>query len=227
MSTDRFGLILFDLDGTLIRTEAGILHALKEAFGGLGHPVPTDRVLLEFIGPRLDDSLRRFTDLPEEAVAPFIRRFRDCYREHGIGMSEPYPGIPEVLDALHGTVPLGVATAKPETSARRVLEVNGILDRFAVVRGARPEEGLLDKWDIMASAMAEFPEVPPQQVLMVGDRVFDVEGARRCHTAILAVTYGYGDPAELEDAAARTDSPAGILEFWRGPDGTRPGSPDA
>ena len=119
-----------------------------------------------------------------------------------------------MLDALEAAgVVLGLATAKPEPSARRIVEHFGLADRFAVVAGATYEPGRRTKAEVIAHALGELDVRGGSHVVMVGDRDHDVLAARELGLASIGVAWGYGSREELTAAGADVvaDQPADVV----------------
>lgn len=97
---------------------------------------------------------------------------------------------------------LVLATSKPEYFARQILEHFGLTRYFAYAAGATMDETRVGKDEVIAYAMDCCNITDPAQVLMVGDRFHDVEGARANSVDSLGVLYGYGSRQELSQAGA-------------------------
>ena len=97
---------------------------------------------------------------------------------------------------------LVLATSKPEPFAREILEHFHLASYFAYAAGATMDETRVKKEEVIAYAMESCGITDPGQVLMVGDRRHDIEGARANGVDSLGVLYGYGSREELEQAGA-------------------------
>ena len=191
--------ILFDLDGTLSDPGEGIInsliHALKH-FGIEGDPA----ILRKFIGPPLTESFKEHFNFDDEQTAEAIRIYRKYFHDHGVLKNEIYPGIPELLQDLTKTgKTLAVATTKPEVYAHQVLEYFEI-DRFfqkELVVGSYLDGRRTNKAELIATAIKRLGGKPQDQV-MVGDRKFDIIGAKANGIDVIGVTYGYGERDEIE-----------------------------
>jgi len=101
-------------------------------------------------------------------------------------------------------VPLSLATSKPESLARTILDHIGIADAFTEITGASEDEVRSSKPDVVAEALRRLAadgDAAPAPV-MVGDRIHDVEGAAEHEVPTIFVTWGYGSPAEAAGAIA-------------------------
>ncbi|MFI5084755.1 MAG: HAD hydrolase-like protein [Actinomycetales bacterium] len=210
--------VLFDLDGTLVDPAGGITGGVAYALAATGIPVPDDAELAAMVGPKLSDSLLARTGTSPGQVPAVIAAYRDWYRDHGIAMGRPYPGIVELLtDLRRSGVPLGVATQKPQTLAGTVLAAQGLDGFFGVVAGSSDDETLLPgdagyrngKTEIIADALAR---LGCAGAVMVGDRSHDVAGALANGIDCLGAGWGFGAPGELAaaGAAAVVAAPGGL-----------------
>jgi phosphoglycolate phosphatase len=193
---------LFDLDGTLTDSAPGILASLRHAFDAEGLDVPNAELLITAIGPPFELGLP-LIGVPIERIVAVVEHYRGRYETVGLFENRLYDGVVEMLDALRATgVVLGLATAKPEPSARRIVDHFGLADRFAVVAGATYEPGRRTKAEVIAHALGELDLRAGPHVVMVGDRDHDVLAAGELGLASIGVGWGYGSHDELTAAGA-------------------------
>jgi phosphoglycolate phosphatase len=193
---------MFDLDGTLSNSEPGICGTLKRAIFELGLPVPTDDALRTAIGPPFTTGLPEI-GVPVDRVDDVTIAYRAIYEHTGLFETSLYDGIVELLDELADRgCTLCVATSKPETSALRVIEHFGLTDRFKVIGAASDDYLLHTKAEVIASVLDRLGLVGGEEIMMVGDRRFDVEGAAAHGIDTIGALWGYGSAAELEAAGA-------------------------
>ncbi|MFJ6454263.1 HAD hydrolase-like protein [Paenarthrobacter sp. NPDC091669] len=197
--------VIFDLDGTLVDPAGGITGGISAALRELNLPVPDQAVLNSMVGPKLSDSLLHLANVPETLVNETIERYRRHYKKTGIGQSKLYPGILELLEyfAESGRA-AAVATQKPQSIARLVLEHHGLADFFVSIRGAADNESLeantaSGKVEIVGAALADLHSQP---AVMVGDRHQDVAGAMANGLDCIGVAWGFAPDGELEEAGA-------------------------
>jgi phosphoglycolate phosphatase len=198
------GIVLFDLDGTLVDPAGAITGGIAGALEAHGVEVPSDEVLRGFVGPPLAASLQALPGVTEDLVPRLITHYRDGYRQHGMAASRVYPGVSELLVELREAgCALAVATSKPEPIAMRLLEVQGIASLFDVISGSDPDDAAPHpgKDAIIASALDRLA-LPGWDAVMVGDRHFDVDGATRCGIPCIGVSWGYAPDGELVEAGA-------------------------
>ncbi|RGA05261.1 HAD family hydrolase [Microbispora triticiradicis] len=187
---------LFDLDGTLTDPETGIVASLRHALAAVGFPEVDHGRLRALIGPPLQDGFLML-GVPEERLGDAIHAYRERFSETGMYENEVIAGIPAVLEALvaEGWT-LAVATSKPAVFAAKILAHFGLDGFFAYVAGATLDGLRRHKADVVRHAL-DVLGAPPDATVMVGDRLEDVAGAAACGVRTVAVTWGFGDPAEF------------------------------
>jgi phosphoglycolate phosphatase len=193
---------IFDLDGTLIDSALGILRGVNHALLLMGIQPPEDLQELRcFIGPPLSDSFSAVYGLSDEHARLGVTYFREYYRETGVYENTPYPGIEELLATLtQQGFRLSVATSKPEHFANIILDRFGLKHYFSNICGTI-DDNSAQKKDVLARLLPSLA-LPPSRLLMVGDRMHDVLGAKHWGIACVGVLYGYGTQAELVNAGA-------------------------
>ncbi len=205
--------VLFDLDGTLTDSAPGIVASLQHALLAEGLAVPAEEVLLGAIGPPFEVGLP-LLGIPTEQVVAIVARYRERYETVGLYENGLYEGVVEMLDALGAAgIVLGVATAKPEPTAQRIIEHFGLTERFAVLAGATHEPGRRSKTEVIAHALARLGLAGSAEMVMVGDRDHDVLAAREFGLASIGATWGYGSREELTGAGVDVlaDHPADVV----------------
>ena len=193
--------ILFDLDGTLTDSGEGIMNCAAYALEQLGIPVPSREEMRVFVGPPLHETFMRF-GVPANLAAEAVRLYRVRYLPVGmLDENQPYPGIPEMLEALHRAGHrLYVATSKPETMAEKILNHFDLAKYFTRICGATMDASRTAKDAVIAYLMEETGEAG--NMVMVGDTKFDILGARVHNIPGIGVSWGYGKTADMEDAGA-------------------------
>ena len=208
--------IIFDLDGTLIDSRAGILASLRHTLGRLGHDLGPDLDLNWAIGPPLDEVMSRILEpLGDDRWSEAVALYREHYGSVGLLEASPYEGIAELLTELAeaGRV-LVVATTKRTAFARVILEHQGWAGYFTGVYGSEPGGRLDRKADLVRHVLKEL-RLAPGETVMVGDREHDAIGARANAVAFVAAGYGYGTGDELCAAGAEVfcNSPGRLRQY--------------
>ncbi|MDO4355636.1 MAG: dTMP kinase [Clostridia bacterium] len=197
----RFQYYLFDLDGTLTQSEEGITRSVAHALSTLGHPVPEMAVLKRFIGPPLLDSFQRITGLTPDEAAEAVRIYRERYAVVGWKENRVYAGIPRLLRSLkkHGAY-VALASSKPEESCRKILDYFALTPLFDAISAPDWSEKHADKAKLVRSALPAGAD--PKRACMVGDRMFDMQGAKANEVVAIGALYGYGSREELLESGA-------------------------
>jgi HAD superfamily hydrolase (TIGR01549 family) len=186
----RNDLVIFDLDGTLTDSAAGVIASFRHALLTIGMTVPDGDLDSRIVGPPMHVTLQEM-GLGEHADAA-IAAYRADYVSRGWSMNRPYAGIPELLADLQVSgVRLAVATSKAEPTARRILAHFGLERHFEVIAGASLDGTRSSKADVLAHALTQLAPLP-ERVVMVGDRSHDVEGAATHGIGTIVVGWGYG-----------------------------------
>ena len=194
--------LLFDLDGTLTESGEGIIRSVQYALEKMGKPEPDVQKLRSFIGPPLISQFMSFSGMTREEAGQAVQFYRERYSTTGIFENRPYPGIPEMLQALTGRGHvLTVASSKPEHYVRQILEHFGLTPFFREIVGAPMDEKRTEKADVIEEALKRLGlSGQRDRAIMVGDKEHDVLGARRAGIPCVAVAYGYGSEEELRQA---------------------------
>lgn len=192
----RYDTVLFDLDGTLTDSSEGIVKSLQHALKAFG--IEREREsLLKFIGPPIQENFVELLGKTGEPVERAVKIFRERYERVGYLENRLYEGVPEMLCRLRGAgLRLCVATSKPQYMAEIVLRHFEIYEYFDFLCGSSRDGALRHKPDIIRCVL-EQPHAERGRAVMVGDRYFDLEGARQCGIDSIGVTYGFGSEEEL------------------------------
>lgn len=194
--------VLFDLDGTLTDPGLGITNSVMHALRRFGVEPPEREKLYPFIGPPLLWSFHQFYGFDEQQCADAVRYYREYFADRGIFENTLYPAIPQALRRLQAAgLRLAVATSKPEDFAKRIITHFGLEPYFELVVGSLMDEKRTAKAEVIALVLEKLG-AQPGQCVMVGDREYDVLGAKQNGMACIGVLYGYGSRAELEAAGA-------------------------
>lgn len=191
---------LFDLDGTLTDPAIGITNSILYAMEKFGIPKVEREKLYCFIGPPLLDMFQSEFGVTKEEAQTLLTLYREYFSTKGLYENTLYDGIKETLAALKKQgATLCLATSKPEGFAKEILRHFELYDYFDFIGGSTMEETRTKKEDVIAYVLEE-AKLPKEDTLMVGDRVYDIEGAKIHSLPCAAVLYGYGDREELKDA---------------------------
>lgn len=195
--------IFFDLDGTLTDSAEGITNSVAYVLNHYGISVEDKSRLNVFVGPPLVESFMKYYGFDQERAKKSVGIYREYFEEKGMFENAVYPGIPELLDGLKKDgYKLYVATSKPEVYSKQILEHFGLTQYFEMIGGADMEETRVHKGDVIRYVMESCGLTDPSEIVMVGDRENDMNGAKQNHMDSVGVLYGYGSREELENAGA-------------------------
>lgn len=199
-------LIVFDMDGTLIDTQALIAEHVAATFAAAGLVAPILAEVRRIIGLSLPVAMARLAGSDDATlVGGLVDGYRERYRaglETATDREPLFPGARAALDRLRAqpeTI-LGIATGKGLEGVRRILDNHSLSDYFTTVQTpdhnpSKPHPGMLLR------AMEE-TGATKAETAMVGDTTFDIELARAAGAAAIGVAWGYHDSAELRAAGA-------------------------
>lgn len=217
-----YAAVIFDLDGTLLDTSAGILAATRQTLLHYGHAVPDDEVLRSFIGPAVKEGFARYLSLDEQESVAYASTYRAYYTGMMAAGSVPYCGVASLLCTLRADgLRLAVATYKDEEQAVQLLKKLGLARYFDVIHGA-DAAGARQKADIIRLCLDELDISHAARAVMVGDSVHDARAAFALDMDFIGVTYGFGFRTAREameaGALAGANEPAEIAaSLWHTP----------
>lgn len=193
--------VFFDLDGTLTDPKQGFVKSVRYALTELNIEFDPNINFESYIGPPLHDTFKKLCGDIHSAEAA-ISLYRERYAEIGLFENELYEGITECLDQIFGTAEsIHVATSKPTVFSKRIVEHFELDQYFNVVFGSNLDGSLSDKTELLDHVLAN-QGIAPQNAVMIGDRCFDMIGAKNHGIRALGVLWGYGSEAELNNAGA-------------------------
>lgn len=210
-------LVIFDVDGTLVDSEADIFAAMSRAYGRSGVTMPERAAIRAIVGLSLDAAFPRLSPgLSETAYGALIDGYKAAYMElraaKGPAESSPlFPQAREVLASL-GADPwtlLAVATGKSRRGLDKLIEGHGLEDVF-VTRQVADDHPSKPHPSMILTALAE-TGVAADRAVMIGDTTFDMDMARAAGVRTIGVAWGYHPVSDLNaDAVAQTfdDIPA-------------------
>lgn len=203
-------LIIFDLDGTLLNTIADLAQSTNHALQVLGYPTHEESAYNFMVGNGINKLFERALpegEKSEENVLRVRKEFIPYYDVHNADKSQPYPGIPELLEQMQEKgMQLAVASNKYQAATEKLIAHYFPNIRFTAVFGQR--EGINVKPDpTVVFDILKIAQVAKEEVLYVGDSGVDMQTAANAGVTACGVTWGFRPRAELE-----TFHPAHVVE---------------
>lgn len=199
-------LVVFDVDGTLVDSQAQIMAAMTEAFVVNDLPAPNREAVLALVGLSLEVLMPRLA--PNEGPAmhdALVEGYKNAFMQLRVHkdaaqMAPLFPGTLDVIQQLHAQPEtlLGVATGKSRRGLDKMLEAHDLSGHFVTQQVAdhhpsKPHPSMLQ------ACLADTGLVANQAV-MVGDTSFDMEMAKAAGLYAIGVSWGYHDQKQLAAA---------------------------
>ena len=195
--------VLFDLDGTLTDSRAGITGCIRHALGKLGRACPDADALAAYIGPPLRGTFRTLLGTTDAAlIERALLHYRTRYDEIGLYENRVYDGVAEMLEGTGRMAEaMFVTTAKLQPAAIRIVAHFDLARHFTAVYGSEPGGRFDSKVDLLAH-LVETGVVRAETAVMVGDRELDITAAKINGIRSIGALWGFGDRRELTEAGA-------------------------
>lgn len=209
-------LVLFDVDGTLVDSQADIVQAMTAAFAACEMVAPDRAQILSIVGLSLDHAMMRLA--PGQTVQAYmdmVEAYKQAYVDRraqvGAAQSSPlYPGALATLRALAARpeIVLGVATGKSRRGLDMMIAGHDLGGMF-VTRQVADDHPSKPHPAMIHTALAE-TGIDPDRAVMIGDTSFDMDMAQAAGVAGLGVSWGY-HPVDALGAAHRVIDDFGDL----------------
>lgn len=198
----KFKYVIFDFDGTVADTREGVFESIIYALEKCGYGVPDEDTLNSFLGPALFSSFKRVTSCDDETAHRLVEKYRERYTDNAMYRLSLFDGVEDLLKTLKKSgVKLAIASSKPQKFFGTLLDYLKIGCYFDAVCGASFDTTHNSKQDIISRAI-ELLQAEKDKTLMVGDRLFDVEGAKANGIKCAGVVFGFDYSEELKNAGA-------------------------
>ncbi|MGN1421476.1 MAG: HAD hydrolase-like protein [Eubacterium sp.] len=199
----RYSAVIFDFDGTICDTGEGILKSAQYALEAFGYEVPDYKELTYFIGPPLLVTFQEKFGADPATADELVKKYRERYTNKGLLESCLYDGIKELLASLKKeNIKLGIASSKPQDYVEALLDHFGIKSYFDVICGVSFTADCESKANIISRCVKEL-EIPGNEILMAGDKSYDIEGAKANFIDSAGVLWGYGSRIEFAQSGAK------------------------
>ena len=199
MGNFPYDAVVFDLDGTLFDAEEGIVSSVRKAMEEMGLAIPQGAELRQVVGPPLRYSFHDLLNVPAERLDEAAERYARIFRSEGMYRYSVYPGIRTLLRVLkENGIYVALASSKPWDLCEHILQVYGLRHYFDRVIGETDSHAKLGKPEMIRRALPEHYG----RAAMVGDRLYDMEGAKAAGVDGIGAVYGCGSEEELRKAGA-------------------------
>lgn len=200
----RYEAVIFDFDGTVCDTGEGILKSAKYALEAFEYDTPEDyRELTCFIGPPLLVVFQEKYGADPAKAEELVKKYRERYTNVGLYESSLYDGIKELLARLKTDgIQLGIASSKPQSYIEALLEKFSIKQYFDCVCGVSFTADCESKASIISRCLNAL-DVAGNKAIVVGDRKFDIDGAKANLIDSVGALWGYGNKFEFIEAGAK------------------------
>lgn len=198
-------IILFDLDGTLTDPKEGITKAIHYALQHFGIIEDDFHKLEQYIGPPLRETFMKGYGFSKEQAEEAVQAYREYFAPIGIFENKAYDGVVELLAMLkQKQVLVGIATSKPTVFAKKIADKFNFTPYLDVVIGSELDGSRGKKKEVIEACLTHFNVTDEEkgQVYMVGDRNYDIIGAKECQIKSIGVEFGYAKEGELTEAGA-------------------------
>jgi len=199
----NYKYIIFDLDGTITDPRVGITKSIDYALRYFGIETENLDSLCKYIGPPLLNAFQEDYGFDEDKARLAISKYREYFNVTGIYENVVYTGVEEMLKNLQNKhKKLMMATSKPTEFAIRILEHFNLIHYFDFVAGSEMDGRRSEKADVIKYVIEENHVSDCSEIIMIGDRKYDIIGAKKTGIDSVGVLYGYGDKEELIQAGA-------------------------
>ena len=194
--------IIWDIDGTVIDTRNAMASAYRVACEKMGLKEDNYRRIFAYVGQK---SSKVFVDqfgLAGAAYDEAIDRYNRAFLTQGVHDADLYPGMRALLaDLKQAGCQMTVATARSNRSLFPLFEANGLMDTFDYIACTYDSKTKVDKTALVRDCIS-FMKTPAEQCVMIGDRIFDIEGGKQNHTMTIGVTFGFAEEKEVLSSGA-------------------------
>jgi phosphoglycolate phosphatase len=193
--------IIWDVDGTVVDTRRAIAQSYLYALKHVGVEESDGTRVYPFVGRRSTLVFSECHGLSGEPLAAAIAAYQRYFEKEGIELCALYPGMGELLSVLRGRgARMSVASARSHRQLTMLFDRLRIGHAFDCVFATETDHKAADKPKLVGDCIA-FMGASPQDCVMVGDRIYDIEGGQKAGTRAIGVTYGFGTREELHACA--------------------------
>lgn len=195
--------VLFDLDGTLVDSSEGITKSVQYALEKYNIIENNLEKLKPFIGPPLHSSFMKYYDFDEKSAFEAVEVYRERYRPIGLFECSLYPNVEACLRILKEQgYRIALASSKPEEMCRQILEHFNITELFDEVAGSTLDGRIVTKIQVLEELFGRWNDISKDEMILVGDTIFDIEGANAAGISSIGVSFGFGDIEAMKEEGA-------------------------
>jgi len=192
------GLIIFDLDGTLVNTLEDIAASVNFTLSQLGRAPLTEDTVRQYVGDGIETLMIRSLGGETENITEAVNIYKEHHRANLVVRSRLYPTVTETLYYFR-KIPMAVVSNKTMEFIAPLLDRLGIEGYFKLVIGADYGLPLKPAPDAVLKILANF-DMPKQRSVIVGDGTTDVRAGKAAGIITCSVTYGFRSVEELQKA---------------------------
>ena len=212
----EYNYYIFDFDGTLVDSSEGIYNSIIYALKEFGIEESDREKLRYFIGPPLFHSFKHIYGVNNEESNLLVAKYRERYKVKGVLEALVYENVPEMLKALNEKgKKIAIASSKPKQFVDEMSKNLGIYDYYDYVSAESFDKTHSSKEELINNVLEHFGNPNKEECLMIGDRFYDIDGAKATGLDSAGALFGLGEKEELTTAGATylLNSPFDLLNF--------------
>lgn len=199
----EYNYYIFDFDGTICDTTEGIFNSIIYSLDCFGIKETDIEKLNYFVGPPLFESYKKIYGVSDEDAHFLISKYRERYKTKAAEESRLYGGIPEMLAELKKRgKKTAIASSKPKQFVEEIAEYHGIAEYFDFISAETFQSIHSSKKELITACLDYFSSPEKSEVIMTGDRFYDIDGAAAVGIDSAGAVYGFGTEKELTAAGA-------------------------
>ncbi|MBQ8183301.1 MAG: HAD-IA family hydrolase [Clostridia bacterium] len=199
----EYNYYLFDFDGTLCDTTEGIFNSIIYSLDCYGIKETDREKLRYFVGPPLFESYKTLYNVSDDDAQWLIAKYRERYRVKAAEESELYEGIKNLLKELKSRgKKIAIASSKPLVFVEEISKFHNIDMFYDFISAEDFKSNHSSKKDLINACLDFFNKPEKSEVIMVGDRFYDIDGAKGAGVDSAGAVYGFGTEEELTKAGA-------------------------
>ena len=199
----EYNYYLFDFDGTLCDTTEGIFNSILYSLDCYGIKETDIEKLHFFVGPPLFESYKTVYGVSDDDAKWLIEKYRERYKLKAAEESAIYPGIAELLKTLKEKgKKIAIASSKPKLFVEEISKYHNLDIYYDFISAEDFKNNHSSKEDLINACLDFFGNPPKEEVIMTGDRFYDIDGAKAVGLDSAGAVYGFGTEDELTNAGA-------------------------